>query len=105
MTITKKHLKELADIVHKAQILGGTLVAGGMPHGLAIKIAEEVKSFAQRHAPNFSQSHWDDYMHKQKKAEDKPEPNKQYSLTSFSPKHKGQPSIANGNTWAESEIK
>ena len=40
--ITKKHLKELADIVHQAQILGGTLVAGGMPHGLATKIAEEV---------------------------------------------------------------
>ncbi len=67
--ITKKHLKELADIVHKAQILGGLLAAGGMPHGFATEIAGEVISFAKRHAPNFSESHWNDYMHKQKKAD------------------------------------
>jgi hypothetical protein len=94
--ITKKHLKELADIVHMAQSHAQADLEG---------VAQEILSFARRHAPNFSQSHWDDYMHKLKKAEDKPEPNKQYRLTSFSPKHKGQPSIANGNTWAESEIK
>ena len=70
MTITKKHLKELADIVHKAQILEGLLAAGGMPHGLANEITGEVKSFAQRHAPNFSESHWNDYMHKLKKADE-----------------------------------
>jgi|TARA_B100000900_G_scaffold236908_1_gene201177 hypothetical protein len=47
--ITKKHLKELADIVHKAQ-------------AQAPELAEEVKSFAKRHAPNFSESHWESYM-------------------------------------------
>ena len=49
--ITKKHLKELAGIVHKAQ-------------AQAPELAEEVKSFAKRHAPNFSESHWNDYMYK-----------------------------------------
>ena len=49
--ITKKHLNELADIVHKAQ-------------AQAPEIAEELKSFAKRHAPNFDESRWDDYMHK-----------------------------------------
>ena len=47
--ITKKHLKELADIVHKAEVQ-------------APEIAEEIKSFAKRHAPNFSESHWESYM-------------------------------------------
>ena len=51
MTITKKHLNELADIVHKAQ-------------AQAPEIAEEVKSFAKRHAPNFDESRWRDYLHK-----------------------------------------
>lgn len=51
MTITKKHLKELADIVYKAQ-------------AQAPEIAEEIKSFAKRYAPNFSESHWESYMHK-----------------------------------------
>ena len=99
MTITKKHLKELADICYMAE--------HPQAHDVPSRpqIAREIKSFAQRHAPNFDESRWNDYMHKLKKAEDKPEPNKQYRLTSFSPKHKGQPSIANGNTWAESEIK
>ena len=49
--ITKKHLKELADIVHKAQA-----------QAQAPELAEEVKSFAKRHAPNFSESHWESYM-------------------------------------------
>ena len=49
--ITKKHLNELADIVHKAQ-------------AQAPEIAEELKSFAKRHAPNFDESRWDDYMRK-----------------------------------------
>lgn len=57
MTITKKHLKELADIVYKAQ-------------AQAPEVAGEIKSFAQRHAPNFSESHWADYMHKLKKADE-----------------------------------
>jgi len=55
--ITKKHLKELADIVYKAQ-------------AQAPELAEEVKSFAKRHAPNFDESRWNDYMHKLKKAEE-----------------------------------
>ena len=61
------------------------------------QIAREIKSFAKRHAPNFSESHWDDYMHRLRVG--KPEPYKQYRLTG------GKASIANGNTWAESEIK
>ena len=106
MTITKKHLKELADIVYKAQKQAQRHRQESLLAKLDLEeVAEEVKSFARRHAPNFSESHWNDYMHKLKKAEDKPEPYKQYRLTSFSPKHKGQPSIANGNTWEESEIK
>jgi len=64
MTITKKHLKELADIVHKAQILEGLLAAGGMPHGLANEITGEIKSFAKRHAKHFDESRWSDHMHK-----------------------------------------
>ena len=103
MTITKKHLKELADIVYDAQQKAETCTAPGDQDLEAI--AKDIKSFAQRHAPNFDESRWNDYMHKKMKAEDKPEPSKQYRLTTFSPKHKGQPSIANGNTWAESEIK
>jgi hypothetical protein len=58
MTITKKHLKELADIVLVAQT-----------QAPVEDVAELIKSFAKRHAPNFSESHWDDYMHKQKKAD------------------------------------
>ena len=53
MTITKKHLKELADIVYMAQ-----------SQAQAHEIAEEVKSFAKRHAPNFDESRWRDYLHK-----------------------------------------
>ena len=53
MTITKKHLKELADIVYMAQ-----------SQAQAHEIAEEVKSFAKRHAPNFDESRWNDYIHK-----------------------------------------
>ena len=87
MTITKKHLKELADIVYDLSKKG--------EHDGALA----VEGFARRQAPNFSQSHWADYRHKLKKAEDKPEPNKRYRLTG------GEASIARGNTWAESEIK
>lgn len=61
MTITKKHLKELADICYMAE--------HHEPAHLC-DIAKEIKSFAQRHAPNFSPSHWNDYMHKLKKAEE-----------------------------------
>ena len=99
MTITKKHLKELADIVYDAQQKAETCTAPGDQDLEAV--ASQIKSFAQRHAPNFSESHWNDYMHKLKKAEDKPEPNKQYRLIGKS----GESSIARGNTWAESEIK
>lgn len=34
-------------------------------------VAELIKSFAKRHAPNFSESHWDDYMHKKQLQEQK----------------------------------
>ena len=102
MTITKKHLKELADIVYKAQKQAQRHKQESLLAKLDLEeVAEEVKSFARRHAPNFSESHWNDYMHKLKKAEDKPEPNKQYRLVGKS----GESSIARGNTWAESEIK
>lgn len=87
MTITKKHLKELADIVYNLSIKGEQ------------DGANAVEGFARRHAPNFSQSHWDSYMHRQRVG--KPEPNKQYRLVGKS----GESSIARGNTWAESEIK
>ena len=53
--ITKKHLKELADIVYMAQSHAQADLEG---------VAQEILSFARRHAPNFSQSHWDSYMHK-----------------------------------------
>ena len=52
MTITKKHLKELADIVYNLSIKGEQ------------DGANAVEGFARRFAPNFSQSHWDSYMHK-----------------------------------------
>jgi hypothetical protein len=51
MTITKKHLKELADIVYDAQQKAETCTAPGDQDLEAI--AREIKSFAQRHAPNF----------------------------------------------------
>ena len=57
MTITKKHLNELADIVHKAQ-------------AQAPEVAGEIKSFAKRHAKHFDESRWNDYIHKLKKKED-----------------------------------
>ena len=60
MTITKKHLKELADIVYMAE--------HPEPADL-YSIAKEIKSFAKRHAPNFDESRWNDYMHKLKKEE------------------------------------
>ena len=59
MTITKKHLKELADIVLVARSLKSVEYTEGL-----------IKSFAKRHAPNFSESHWNDYMHKQTKADE-----------------------------------
>ena len=59
--ITKKHLKELADIVY--------MVEHHEP-ALLCDIAKEIKSFAERHAPNFDESRWNDYMHKLKKAEE-----------------------------------
>ena len=59
--ITKKHLKELSDIVHMAQSHAQADLEG---------VAQEILSFAKRHAPNFSQSHWDSYMHKLKKADE-----------------------------------
>jgi hypothetical protein len=33
-------------------------------------IARDIKSFAKRHAPNFDESRWNDYMHKKRKAEE-----------------------------------
>ena len=59
--ITKKHLKELADIVYMAQHHGHADLEG---------VAQEIKSFAERHAPNFDESRWNDYMHKLKKKEE-----------------------------------
>ena len=56
--ITKKHLKELADIVYMAQHHGHADLEG---------VAQEIKSFAERHAPNFDESRWNDYMHKLQK--------------------------------------
>lgn len=60
--ITKKHLKELADIVYMAQQKAATCTGPGDQD--LETVASEIKSFAQRHAPNFSESHWNDYMTK-----------------------------------------
>ena len=61
MTITKKHLKELADIVHMAQYQAQQ----GIEQELATHLlTQEIKSFAKRDAPNFDESRWNDYMHK-----------------------------------------
>lgn len=98
MTITKKHLKELADICYMAQ---HSSMVSDQPHADLETISNEIKSFAKRHAPNFDESRWRDYLHKKMKADDKPEPYKQYRLIG----KKGESSIARGNTWAESEIK
>jgi SRSO17 transposase len=51
MTITKKHLKELADIVYDAQQKAETCTGPGDQDLEAV--ASQIKSFAQRHAPNF----------------------------------------------------
>ena len=56
--ITKKHLKELADIVYDLSIKGEQ------------DGANAVEGFARRYAPRFSQSHWDSYMHKRKREEE-----------------------------------
>jgi len=98
MTITKKHLKELADIVYMAQSQAQEKIDQELATHL---LTQEIKSFAKRHAKHFDESRWSDYLHKKKKAEDKPEPYKQYRLIG----KKGESSIARGNTWAESEIK
>jgi hypothetical protein len=68
MTITKKHLKELADIVYDAQQKAETCTAPGDQDLEAI--ARDIKSFAKRYAPNFDESRWNDYMHKKRKAEE-----------------------------------
>lgn len=59
MTITKKHLKELADIVLVARSLKSVEYTEGL-----------IKSFAKRHAPNFDESRWNDYMHKRKQEDE-----------------------------------
>ena len=60
--ITKKHLKELADIVYMAQQKAATCTGPGDQD--LETVASEIKSFAQRHAPNFDESRWNDYMYK-----------------------------------------
>ena len=71
MTITKKHLKELADIVYKAQKQAQRHRQESLLARLDLEeVAEEVKSFAQRHAPNFDESRWNDYMRKKRKADE-----------------------------------
>ena len=62
MTITKKHLKELADIVYEQ-------AKDFRSEEPSFDVCEAIKSFAQRHAPNFDESRWNDYMHKKMKAE------------------------------------
>ena len=59
MTITKKHLKELADIVLVARSLKSVEYTEGL-----------IKRFAKRHAPNFDESKWNDYMHNMQKKEE-----------------------------------
>ena len=67
MTITKKHLKELADIVYMAQTQAQQKIEQELATHL---LTQEIKSFAKRHAPNFDESRWSDYMHKLKKADE-----------------------------------
>ena len=50
MTITKKHLKELADIAFEASRKGQE------------DISFEIYGFARRHCPNFNKSKWDDHL-------------------------------------------
>lgn len=67
MTITKKHLKELADIVYRAK----SHAQEGIDQELSTHLlTQEIKSFAKRYAPNFDESRWNDYMHKLKKADE-----------------------------------
>ena len=63
MTITKKHLKELADIVYMAQTQAQQKIEQELATHL---LTQEIKSFAKRHAPNFDESRWNDYIHKLK---------------------------------------
>ena len=71
MTITKKHLKELADIVHMAQkVLSNIDLPPSQTHAEFEAVAREIKSFAKRHAKHFDESRWNDYIHKLKKKED-----------------------------------
>ena len=53
MTITKKHLNELADIVYMAH---HSSMVSDQPHADLETISNEIKSFAKRHAPNFDES-------------------------------------------------
>ena len=71
MTITKKHLKELADIVHKAQKQAQRHKQESLLAKMDLEeVAEEIKSFAKRHAPNFDESRWNDHMHKRKQEDE-----------------------------------
>ena len=67
MTITKKHLKELADIVHMAQSHAQQEIEQELATHL---LTQEIKSFAKRHAPNFDESRWNDHMHKRKQEDE-----------------------------------
>ena len=66
--ITKKHLKELADIVYMAQSQAQQRVDQELSTHL---VTQEIKSFAKRHAPNFDESRWNDYMHKLRQRDQK----------------------------------
>ncbi len=50
MTITKKHLKELADIAFEASKKGES------------DTSFAIYAFARRHCPNFDRSKWDDHL-------------------------------------------
>ena len=71
MTITKKHLKELADIFYKAQKQAQRHKQESLLAKLDFEeVADNIKSFAKQHAPNFNESRWNDYMHKNRKIEE-----------------------------------
>ncbi len=65
MTITKKHLNELATIVQEIK-----QVCDKNNDSIVLHLELRLKIFARRYAPNFDESKWTDYMHKLKKIDE-----------------------------------
>lgn len=86
------HLKEIPDYYTRLRVMEGEVVQKG-------EFAEE--QHPRSSDGKFTAGGGEGSKENKENKENRPEPGKQYALTGG----KGQPSIAGGNTWKESEVK